>query len=100
LERLPFRNLKANEFWIACKILAMTFFKMFQAETLPKTYQRLLLKTFIRRFLQKSLKFHLNGEVEILQKANDIWLLRRFIAKIERIKIVLKPVSQPIGEKS
>lgn len=100
LERLPVRNLKANEFWIACKILAMTFFKMFQAENLPKTFQTLLLKTFIRRILQKSLKCHPNGEVELLPKANNIWLLRRFIAKIERIKIVLKPVNQQIGEKS
>lgn len=87
LERLPFRNLKANEFWIACKILAMTLFKMFQAETLPKTYQSLLLKTFVRRFLQNSLTFDLNGKVEILSNAKNIWLLRRFIAKIERIKI-------------
>ncbi|MCP4764372.1 MAG: transposase, partial [archaeon] len=28
LERLPFIGLKANEFWIVCKILAMTLFKI------------------------------------------------------------------------
>ncbi|MCP4113708.1 MAG: transposase, partial [Desulfobacteraceae bacterium] len=29
LERLPFKGLRANEFWIMCKIMAMTLFKIF-----------------------------------------------------------------------
>lgn len=89
LERLPFRNLKANEFRIACKILTMTMFKMFQKKMLPKSLQHLLLKTFLRRILQKGLRATVAGEVEVGSKATNTWLLRRLIAKTERIKIAL-----------
>lgn len=90
VDRLPFKNLKANEFWIACKILAMTLFKIFQVETLPKAKQTLLLKTFIRRILQKNLRFTPDDQkVEILPKAANRWLLQRLLSKIERIKIAI-----------
>jgi IS4 transposase len=70
LERLPFKNLKANEFRIACKILTMTMFKMFQKKMLPKSLQHLLLKTF-RRILQKGLRATIAGEVEVGSKATN-----------------------------
>lgn len=90
VDRLPFKNLKANEFWIACKILAMTLFKIFQVETLPKAKQTLLLKTVIRRILQKNLRFSPGCQkVEILPKAANRWLLQRLLAKMERIKIAI-----------
>ena len=89
LERLPFRGLKANEFWIACKIVAMTLFKMFQKEFLPKSLQHLLLKTFLRRILLNGLKPAGAGEVEILPKARYIWLLRRLLSKTARMKTAL-----------
>ena len=89
LERLPFRNIKANEFWIACKILTMTMFKMFQKKTLPKSLQHLLLKTFLRKILQKGLKATDAGKVEVRSKDKNTWLLRRLIAKTERMKIAL-----------
>lgn len=89
LERLPFRSLKANEFWIACKIVAMTLFKIFQKKFLPKSLQHMLLKTFLRRILLKGLKPVNAGEVEIQPKAKNLWLLRRLLTKTERMKSAL-----------
>ncbi|RLC13449.1 MAG: hypothetical protein DRI57_16190, partial [Deltaproteobacteria bacterium] len=57
LERLPFQCLRANEFWILCKIMAMTLFKIFQEEMLPKSLRSLLRKTLFRRIFQKGLRF-------------------------------------------
>lgn len=89
LERLPFKSLKANEFWIACKLLAMTLFKIFQAETLSKIQQSLLLKTFIRSILRKGLRFDLTGKVEVIPRTCYTWLLRRLAAKTEKIKYAI-----------
>ncbi|QTA89449.1 hypothetical protein [Desulfonema magnum] len=54
LERLPFQSLRANEFWIKCKMMAMTLFKIFQAEMLPKSLHSLMRKTFLWRILRKT----------------------------------------------
>lgn len=89
LERLSFRNLKANEFQIACKVLAMTLFKMFQKKFLPKSMQHMLLKTFLRRVLLKTLRLTAEGKVEILRRTSHTWLLRRLLTKTDRIKIAL-----------
>jgi hypothetical protein len=51
LERLPFQTLKANEFWIMSKIVAMTLFKIFQAEMLPKSLHSMLRKLSLKEFL-------------------------------------------------
>jgi hypothetical protein len=67
----------------------MTMFKMFQKKMLPKSLQHLLLKTFLRRILQKGLRATIAGEVEVGSKATNTWLLRRLIAKTERMKIAL-----------
>lgn len=87
LERLPFKSLKANEFWIVCKIVAMTLFKIFQVKTLPKALRTLLRKTFLRNVLQKGLKINNAGKVEVVPKARNTWLLRRLVCKTERIKL-------------
>ena len=55
LERLPFQTLKSDEFWIISKIVAMTLFKIFQAEMLPKSLHSMLRKTFLKRILMKGL---------------------------------------------
>jgi hypothetical protein len=88
LERLPFRGLKANEFWIMCKIMAMTLFKIFQAEMLPKSLHSLMRKTFLRRILRKGL--HLEaGKVQVRSETRYAWLLRRLLCKTERIRLSL-----------
>jgi hypothetical protein len=46
---LPFQGIKTNEFWLVCKVLAMTLFKLSQGENIPKALHALLLKTFLRR---------------------------------------------------
>jgi hypothetical protein len=89
LERLPFQKLKPNEFWIVCKILAMTLFKIFQIKALPLIMQRLLLKTFLLRILHKELKISTQGTLEIDSKAKNNWILRRLLAKTKRITITL-----------
>lgn len=81
LERLPFEKLIHNEFWLLCKIVAMTMFKIFQVETLPKKYQTLQRRTFFRRVLRKGLRINCSGEVEIVPKARYTWLLRRLLSK-------------------
>jgi hypothetical protein len=85
LERLPFRSLKANEFWIICKIIAMTLFKIFQAETLSKVLRRFLRKTFLRKVLQNGLCSDESGKVQAVPKSRYTWHLRRLICKIERM---------------
>jgi hypothetical protein len=86
LERLPFQSLKANEFRIVCKIAAMTLFKIFQTETLPKSLQHLLRKTFLRRIFQKGLCSDESGKVQAVPKTRYTWHLRRLLCKIERMK--------------
>jgi len=65
----------------------MTLFKIFQAKTLSKAQQSLLLKTFMRKILQKGLRFDLTGKVEILARDCNTWLLRRLMAKVEKMKL-------------
>jgi hypothetical protein len=89
VHRLPFQGLKANEFWLICKVLAMTFFKLFQVKTLAKVFHTLLLKTFVRRVLQKGVRMTTSGQVEIVPKFKHTWHLRRLLSKTERIKIAL-----------
>jgi hypothetical protein len=88
-ERLPFQSLKANEFWIMCKIMAMTLFKIFQAEMLPRSLHSLLRKTFMRRILQKGLHFGESGKVKVRPKTRYTWLLQRLLCKTERMKVAM-----------
>jgi len=89
LERLPFQGLRANEFWIMCKIMAMTLFKIFQAEMLPKSLHSLLRKTFLRRILRKGLHFDESGKVQVRPETGYKWLLRRLLSKTGRMKIAM-----------
>lgn len=87
--RLPFQGLKANEFWLVCKGLAMTLFKLFQGTHLPKILHTLLLKTFVRRIVQRSVRVNHSGYVEVVPNTKYTWHLRRLLAQTERIKIAL-----------
>jgi len=89
LERLPFRKLIHNDFWILCKIFSMTLFKIFQTETLPKQYRTLQRKTFFRRILCKGLRVTGTGKVVIALKTRYTWLLRRLLSKTAEINPVL-----------
>jgi hypothetical protein len=89
LERLPFHALKANEFWIMCKIMAMTLFKIFQAEMLPKSLHSLLRKTLLRRIFHKGLHFGESGKVKARPKTRYTWLLQRLLCKTERMKVAM-----------
>lgn len=87
--RLPFQGLKANEFWLVCKVLAMTLFKLFQGATLPKILHTLHLKTFLRRIVRRRVRVNHSGQVEVVPKTKYTWHLRRLLANTERIKIAL-----------
>jgi hypothetical protein len=89
MERLPFQGLRANEFWIMCKIMAMTLFKIFQAEMLPKSLHSLLRKTFLRRILRKGLCPGESGKVQVRSETRYKWLLRRLLCKTARIEIAI-----------
>lgn len=90
LERLPFEKLIHNEFWILCKITAMTLFKIFQTETLPKKYQTLQRGTFFRRIFLKGLRIGGSaGKVGIVPKGPYTWLLRRLLSKTARMNTAL-----------
>jgi hypothetical protein len=86
LERLPFRNLKANEFWIVCKIMAMTLLKIFQQELLPKSLHSLLRKTLFRRIFRKGLYSDKSGKVQAVPKSRYTWHLRRMLCKTGRME--------------
>jgi hypothetical protein len=89
LERLPFQNLKANEFRIISKMMAMTLFKIFQAEMLPKSLHSLLRKTFLRRILRKGLHFDESGKVQVRSETGYKWLLQRLLSKTARMEIAM-----------
>jgi hypothetical protein len=86
IDRLPVQNLKGNEFWIICKILAMTLFKIFQLETLSKNFHSLQRKTLLRRIFQKGLRVDASGHVHVVPKSKYTWLLQRVLCKTVRIK--------------
>ena len=87
LERLPFQGLKANEFWVICKIMAMTLMKIFQAEMLPKSLQTLLRKTLFHRIFQKGLCHDKAGKVQARPRSKYTWHLRRLLCKTERMRL-------------
>jgi len=89
LERLPFQGLKANEFRILCKIMAMTLFKIFQEEMLPKSLRSLLRKTLFRRIFQKGLRFGKSGKLQAAPRTGYTWHLRRLLCKTDRMKVVI-----------
>ena len=91
LERLPFKTLKANEFWIISKITAMTLFKIFQHEMLPKALRTLLRKTLYRRIFKKGLRIGRTGKLEVVVKSKYNWLLQRLLCKTARMKSALNP---------
>ena len=55
LNRMPHRNRKANEFYIASRILAMSMVKLFQLTHLPKSLQSMRRKTLIRKVFASAL---------------------------------------------
>jgi hypothetical protein len=87
--RLPFQGLKTHEFWLACKVLAMTLFKLFQGNNLPKILHTPLLKTFLGRIVQRRIRVNHSGYVEVVPNTKYTWHLRRLLAHTERIKIAL-----------
>lgn len=89
LERLPFQSLKANEFWIVSKIMAMTLFKIFQHEMLPKSLHSLLRKTLFRRIFRKGLHSGESGELQVIPKGRYTWHLRRLLCKTDRMNIAI-----------
>ena len=92
LERLPFQTLKANEFWIMSKIVAMTLFKIFQAEMLPKSLHSMLRKTFLRRILMKGLHSDESGKKVLVRSDTRYkWLLQRLLAKTARMEAAMSP---------
>ncbi len=88
LERQPFQTLKANEFWIKSKMIAMMMVKIFQQDMLPKSMHKSLLKTLMRRIFQKGLHINSSGQVEIVAKGKYTWLLRRLLRKLERMNSI------------
>ena len=92
LERLPFQSLKANEFWVMSKIMAMTLFKIFQAEMLPKALHSLLRKTFMKRILMKGLHPDYSGKKVLVRSDTRYkWLLQRLLAKTARMEAAMSP---------
>ena len=91
LARLPFKTLKANEFWVVSKIMAMTLFKIFQHEMLPKALRSLLRKTLYRKIFKKGLRIGRAGELEADVKSKHNWLLRRLLCKTARMRSALMP---------
>ncbi len=89
LERLPFQNLKADEFRIMSKIMAMTLFKIFQHEMLPEALQSLLRKTLFRRIFRKGFRLSPSEKLEAVSKSKYTWLLRRQLCKTDRMKTLL-----------
>ncbi|OQY55203.1 MAG: hypothetical protein B6245_20110 [Desulfobacteraceae bacterium 4572_88] len=91
-ERLPFQTLKADEFRVMSKIMAMTLFKIFQAEMLPKALHPMLRKTFLRRVLMKGLCLGEFGKkVPLRSDTRYERLLQLLLAKTARTEAAMSP---------
>ncbi len=91
LKRLPVANFKGNEFWIICKMFAMTLVKLFQHEMLPKALQSLRRKTLIRRVFAWGVFVERFQKAQVRLKRKYTWLLQRLFSKLERMKAALNP---------
>ena len=88
-QRLPVSNFKGNEFWIVCKLFAMTLVKLFQHEMLPKALRSLMRRTLVRRLFARGVVVDGAGTLHIRVKRKYAWVLRRLFAKLERMNAAL-----------
>jgi len=72
--------------------MAMTLFKIFQADMLPKALHSLLRKTFLRRILMKGLHSD-ESRKKVLVRSDTMykWLLQRLLAKIAKMETAMNP---------
>jgi len=91
LERLAVSNFKGNEFWLVCKMFAMTVVKLFQQDMLPKALQSLMRKTLIRRIFARGLFIDRCHTVQVRLKGKYTWVLQRLLCQLARMKAALSP---------
>jgi len=88
-QRLPVSNFKGNEFWVVCKLFAMTLVKLFQHEMLPKALRSLMRRTLVRRLFARGVVVDGTGTLRIRAKRKYVWVLRRVFARLERMNAAL-----------
>ncbi len=89
LERLPISQLKGNEWWIVCKLFAMTLVTLFQQEMLPKALRSLRRRTLLRRVFARGVVVDGTSTLRIRTKGRYAWVLRRVFGKLERMNAAL-----------
>lgn len=89
LVRMPHQTLKANEFYIATKLLAMTMVKLFQLQCLPNALRSLRRKTLLLQVLDSAIvKVEFRSylfypiKVDIRTKSKYSWHLQRILKKL------------------
>ena len=99
LNRMAHKNLKANEFYIASKIFAMSMLKLFQLNMLPKSLLALRRRTLIRNVFARTLRkvvpmnYPQNPiSVTLRLKSKYSWHFKRIVQKLIQNHSKLQPI--------
>lgn len=84
-------SLKANELWIASKILAMTIYKIFTETMLSKRLRHKRRKTLLRDLFKNTISRVEKSKVLLLRRPLHLWHLQRIFTKLEQDKFLRKP---------
>ncbi len=84
-------SLKANELWIASKMLAMTITKIFGQKMLSKRLRSKRRKTLLRDLFENTVLCVQGEQVELRRNPKCLWHLRRIFTKLEQNRFLSKP---------
>ncbi len=90
-------SLKANEFWIASKIFAMTMAKIFGCQMLPKSLRYMRRATLAREIFASAIVRSDNGIVVLRRRAKYLWHVQRILVKLNRNSSLSKPLQIKVG---
>jgi hypothetical protein len=84
-------SLKANEFWIASKIFAMTMYKIFGCQMLPKSLRYMRRATLLREIFGTTLERVDRHVVVLRRRPKYLWHIRRIFTKLAKNDSLCKP---------
>ena len=84
-------SLKANEFWIASKIFAMTMYKIFGCRMLSKRLRYKRRTTLLREIFATTIARVENGIVVLCRKPKHLWHIQRIWGKLLQDDFLVKP---------
>lgn len=84
-------SIRANELWIASKMFAMTMYKIFAENMLPKRLRSKRRKTLLRDLFENTVLGIQGDKVLIRRDPQHLWHLKRILTKLEQDNFLRKP---------